>query len=210
MNLIRRHLRLLVSVGFGGVLAGASLWLGNGTLTDVLFGVNGFFAGYLALSLWLTIRSTPDDLRNRAEEDDEGVVLMGVISLTAVLVSLGAIVQVLNSPEQSLLAAGMSLAAVPLGWAMLHTVVAFRYARLFYVDKQGCGLVFPGTKEPGPWDFLYFAFAIGTSAAVSDVDVESTRMRQLVMLHATGTFFYNTVILALSVNAGLVLAGAEP
>ena len=191
----------------GGVLAGLSMALGMGPLTHALFGVNGFFAGYLGLSLWLTETSTAADLRSRAEEDDEGVVLILVIALSAVLVSLGAIFQVLNSPNQSLVTAGLSLAAVPLGWAMVHTLAAFRYARLYYTGSKGSGLAFPGTREAGPWDFIYFSFAIGTSAAASDVDVESTQMRKLVLIHSTGAFFYNTVILALAVNAGLVLAG---
>jgi uncharacterized membrane protein len=78
---------------------------------------------------------------------------------------------------------------------------------LFYTGTAGQGLKFPKTPEPGPWDFLYHSFAIGTAAAVSDVEVESTQMRQLVMLHSTGSFFYNAVIVALAVNAGLVLGG---
>ena len=207
MSMIRRHFRLLLAICLGAVLAGLSLGLAVKPLSVALIGVNGFFTGYLGLTLRLTLRSTADDLRRRADEDDEGIVLILILALTAIAVSLAAIFQVLAGPEQDLLSAGLSLAAVPLGWAMVHTLVAFRYARLFYTGRVGFGLRFHGTADPGPWDFLYHAFAIGTSAAVSDVDVESTPMRRLVLLHATGSFFYNTVILALAVNAGLVLGG---
>lgn len=210
MKLIRRHLRLLAALCLGVASAVLSLWFMMQPLSIALSGVNGFFAGYLGLTLWLTMRSTAADLRRRADEDDEGIFLIVLLALTAVIVSLGAIFQVLASPNQNAFTAGLSLAAVPLGWAMVHTLAAFRYARLFYTGKKAGGLIFPGTDEPGPWDFLYHAFAIGTSAAVSDVDVESTQMRRLVLLHATGSFFYNTVILALAVNAGLVLGGAGP
>lgn len=208
MKLIERHFRLLVSMALGAGLAGASHAIGFEPLTVALFGVDGFFVGYLALSLWLTMNSSAADLQRRCEEDDEGIVLILILALTAVVVSLGAIFQVLTSPNQSSLTAGLSLAAVPLGWAMVHTLAAFRYARLFYRGPEVRGLTFPGTDQPGPWDFLYHAFAVGTSAAVSDVDVESTQMRQLVLLHATGSFFYNTVILALAVNTGIVLGGS--
>ena len=48
----------------------------------------------------------------------------------------------------------------------------FYYARL--VSEPGAngdssGLLFPGTQQPGPWDFLYFSFVVGMTAQVSDV-----------------------------------------
>ena len=206
MKLIRKHFRLLVALCAGGVLAGISSYFAQEPITIALCGIDGFFLGYLLLTLWLIMQTTGADLRKRAEEDDEGVVLILLLVLTAVVVSLGAIIQVLSSPNQGGFTIGLSLAAVPLGWAMVQTLAAFRYARLYYTGSVGEGLSFPKTREPGPWDFLYHAFAVGTSSAVSDVTTETTEMRRLVMLHATGSFFYNTVILALAVNAGIVLA----
>lgn len=205
MKLIHKHFRLLVSLWLGSALAGFSVWFQLDAITVALCGIDGFFVGYLALTLRLIMQSTADDLRERAEEDDEGAVLIVLLAAVAVVVSLGAIFWLLSSPNQSLVTIGLSMAAVPLGWAMVHTLAAFRYARLFYTNKVGVGLSFPETAEPGPWDFMYHAFAVGTSSAVSDVSTESTEMRQLVLLHATGSFFYNTVILALAVNAGIVL-----
>ncbi len=208
MKLVRRHFRLLVSLCLGMLLAGLSWGLALDLLTVSLSGINGFFAGYLALTLRMTLRSSAADLRHRAEEDDEGIVLILILALTAVAVSLTAIFYVLASPDQNRLTTGLSLAAVPLGWAMVHTLVAYRYARLFYTGKVASGLKFHSTAEPGPWEFLYHAFAIGTASSVSDVSVETTQMRRLVMLHSTGSFFYNAVILALAVNAGLSLGGS--
>ena len=63
----------------------------------------------------------------------------------------------------------------PLGWFMLHTMMAFHYAYLFYSEppgkEGGGGLVFPDTKEPGAADFLYYSFVVGMTAQVSDVQV---------------------------------------
>ena len=56
------------------------------------------------------------------------------------------------------------------------------------------------------WDFLYFSFTIGMTAQVSDVVVTAGGLRRVVLLHSIGAFFYNTVILALAVNAGLALS----
>ena len=45
------------------------------------------------------------------------------------------------------------------------------------------------------------------TAQVSDVVVRSTVMRQVVLAHGVASFLYNTVILALAVNAVLAYAG---
>ena len=105
----------------------------------------------------------------------------------------------------------MAVAGVPLGWLTLHTLAAFHYANLYYAPRPGGreagGLDFPGTKEPGPWDFLYFAFVIGMTAQVSDVAVRTAQMRRAALAHGVASFFYNTVILALAVNAAVNYAG---
>ncbi|MFD1809390.1 DUF1345 domain-containing protein [Gemmobacter lanyuensis] len=55
----------------------------------------------------------------------------------------------------------------------------------------------------GAGDFLYFSFTIGMTAQVSDVVVERPGLRRLVLAHGVVSFFYNTVILALAVNAAV-------
>ena len=100
----------------------------------------------------------------------------------------------------------VALAAVPLGWAVVQTLAAFRYAHLHYAAPGRPQLTFPGTKAPAPWDVLYFAFTIGMTAQVSDVTTTSAAMRRVVLFHAVGSFFYNTVILALAVNAAVTAA----
>ena len=65
------------------------------------------------------------------------------------------------------------------------------------------GMVFPGKGEPDAWDFLYASFTIGMTAQVSDVVLETRALRQAVLVHAVASFFYNTCILALAVNAAV-------
>jgi uncharacterized membrane protein len=95
---------------------------------------------------------------------------------------------------------------------MLHTVAAFHYAHLYYTrtghdgaSRDAAGLNFPDTEEPTSWDFLYFSFVIGMTAQVSDVQVLTMSMRRLVIIHGIVSFFYNTVLLALSVNIVVAL-----
>ncbi|MEO8896257.1 MAG: DUF1345 domain-containing protein, partial [Rhizomicrobium sp.] len=100
------------------------------------------------------------------------------------------------------------LAAIgaPLGWCVLHTVMAFHYADIYYFDDSERDLEFPGRGDPGPWDFLYFSFVIGMTAQVSDVQVKTTVMRRSVLWHGIVSFFFNTVFIAMAVNAGVTLA----
>jgi len=49
-------------------------------------------------------------------------------------------------------------------------------------------------------DFVYFSFVIGTTAQVSDVQVLTSRLRRLILVHSVVSFFFNTVLLALAIN----------
>ncbi|HEX4270387.1 MAG TPA: DUF1345 domain-containing protein, partial [Rhizomicrobium sp.] len=98
-----------------------------------------------------------------------------------------------------------------MGWFVLHTVMAFHYADIHYFDDPDIegdekDLDFPGRGQPGPWDFLYYSFVVGMTAQVSDVQVRTTVMRRATMLHGVVSFFFNTVFIAMAVNAGVALA----
>jgi uncharacterized membrane protein len=60
------------------------------------------------------------------------------------------------------------------------------------------GFVFAGNDEPVFTDFLYVAFAVGLTYAMSDVNLEDSRMRRMVLVHSVISFlFYSTVISAI-------------
>ena len=91
----------------------------------------------------------------------------------------------------------MAALGVVLAWGVLHTSYALHYAYLYYRSEASPGgLTFPGEQSPKQRDFAYFAFTVGTSFAVSDVDVTDDAMRQAVLGHQILSFFYNTSILA--------------
>lgn len=169
---------------------------------DVFYGV------YLGTTAALAFRATADTLRRRATYGDEGILLIVVITLGAIVLSLWSIFSLINAANQpGPTALALSIASVVLGWLMLHTVAAFHYAHLYYARVQTdrkagdrAELAFPGTSEPTAWDFLYYSFVVGMTAQVSDVQILSTEMRRLTMAHGVVAFFYNTVLLALAVN----------
>lgn len=202
-----RHKRFLLAFALGAAIAGM---LPITPELRVLAGANAFFLCFLGLMLRLAQTATPDDLRRHAEREDEGIPFILLLALSSVLISLAAIYLVLNGPGSTgTLPFVLALVAVPLGWAMVQVLAGFHYAHLFYRPEPNAaagGLLFPGEDAPGPWDFLYFAFGIGMTAQVSDVTTTSAAMRRVVLFHAVGSFFYNTVILALAVNAAVTAA----
>lgn len=217
---VRHHGRFYLAA-----IAGIAIWLAARSLPwplPTLSGGDAFFLIYLALMTRFAWRTTPEDLRRRASVEDEGIPLIVALALAAIAFSLVAIFSLLNrdsTPEPAELA--LAILSVPLGWLMLHTIAAFHYAHLFYAasdgdsllspdtaprDRDAGGLNFPGEGDPGAWDFLYFSFVIGMTAQVSDVTVERSDLRRLVLFHGVASFFYNTVLLALAVNVAVTLA----
>ena len=82
-------------------------------------------------------------------------------------------------------------------WGVLHISYALHYAYLYYRSEESAGgLAFPGDQSPKQLDFAYFAFTIGTSFAVSDVEVTDPTIRRAVLGHQILSFFFNTSILA--------------
>ena len=94
----------------------------------------------------------------------------------------------------------------------VHTIFTMHYARAFYKNRskqhgsylQAEGFDFPGDEEPDYKDFLYFSFGIGMTCQVADVQITSRSTRYLVLFHSVLSFFFNTAILAMSVN---IIAG---
>ena len=206
-----RHSRFFIAFSLGLLVFALTRFWPLHEQMRILIGAVCFFAIYLTLMLRFTRTVTPAALRSRAAANDEGLPLILLLAAGSVAVSLSSIVLMLNGPGGgNLLERSLAFASVPLGWASLHTVVAFHYAHLFYrpdEDGEG-GLNFPETPEPGAWDFLYFAFGIGMTAQVSDVTASTMPMRQTILFHAIASFFFNTVILALAVNAAMTAGGS--
>lgn len=202
-----RHRRFYLALGLGAAVTAASLAMGFAPPRAALVGFDAFGLGYLALMARFSAQTTAADLRRHAADGDEGTALILTLALAAVAASVAAVLMVIAQAPSAgdLPEIALALAAVPLGWAVVQTLFAFRYGHLHYAAKTP-PLGFPGTTAPGPWDFLYFSFTIGMAVQTSDVTIATTPMRRLVLGHGVLAFFYNTVILALAVNAAMTLA----
>jgi|SRR5665213_323439 len=180
----------------------------------VSIGGDVFYGSYLIFVAAAGLNMTPTKMRESASSDDEGIVFIIAITFVALCFTLASIFKLLNAPvKPDSLHLTLALASAPLAWFVLHTNAAFHYAHAYYGDPDGVGvgrpetggLKFPGTIDPGPWEFVYFAFVIGMTAQVSDVQVELTWMRQRSIAHGVVSFFFNTVLIAMSVNIVVAL-----
>jgi uncharacterized membrane protein len=120
------------------------------------------------------------------------------VSLVSMLLAISLAPQVRDlETARGISLATMAAVGVISAWGILHTSYALHYAYLYYrSEKSPGGLDFPGEQSPKQRDFAYFSFTVGTSFAVSDVNVTDDAMRQAVLGHQILSFFYNTSILA--------------
>lgn len=208
---LARHHRFYIALAAGIAavcMAASALELQSALLA----GGDVFYLAFLLLCVPAIAGQKPADLKKLARSEDEGIAVVVLITLVTMLFFIVAVFMALSGKQGStilpLILAGIGAL---LGWLVLHTVMAFHYANLHYfVDQNGHDgpdLLFPGRGDPGPWDFLYFSFVIGMTAQVSDVQVKQSAMRRVVLLHGVASFFFNTVFIAMAVNAGVSLAG---
>ena len=205
-----QHIRFFAAVAFGA--ASFALARMAGFHAPLLAAGDAFYAVFLILCLTIVGQSA-NDLKRRAQADDEGIFVVVLITLATMAFFCAAVFEALAKKQgmdrPALIMAGVGAL---LGWFVLHTVMAFHYANLHYFDDpdtsddDGRDLDFPGKEEPCAWDFLYFSFVVGMTAQVSDVQVKTRVMRQSVLGHGVASFFFNTVFIAMAVNAAVSLA----
>ncbi len=205
----------------GGVLLGLLTWwlLSPMPLAPVTRALLAFDVGctsYLVLVFLLMWQSGRRGQRPRALQEDEGAYITLLLTILAALVALAAIMlemaQAGTTPGiDQWKRPALAVLTIVLAWLLTHVMFALHYAHLYYQDVaegRPVGLIFPEPQPcPDYWDFVYFAFVIGTSAQTADVAFGSARMRRLGTLHCILAFFYNVSVLALMINIAAGLLG---
>ncbi len=169
----------------------------------------------VATLLLIRIRgASPDVMKKIAEQQDAGkwmVLFLTLIAASASLVAIAGEVPPIAKADgmEKILRIGLVASTIVLSWAFIHTIFALHYAHDYY-SKRKAGrhrdLVFPGEDTPNYMDFVYFSFTIGMTFQVSDVQIADRAFRGLALMHGIISFFYSTVIVALTINlfAGLI------
>lgn len=216
---MRKHLsattgpQRLLYAGVAGIVVAAIAWPLDG-MARGLAGWCTSCAVFLLLAWWLADTFDAQQTRKRAQSLDQPNVLILVSMLVVIGASVVAIamllqqVKLMSGPARSGHIA-LGLVALVGSWLMMHTIYAFHYAHRYYIDqREGSpdgGLDFPGRQEPDYFDFLYYAYVVGMTTQVSDVQATSREMRRITLVHSVLAFAFNMLVLALSVN---VVAGA--
>ena len=199
-----------------GLAAGAAMFFAvRGHLrlwSAAIAGWNTVAVVILALD-WVTILTTPQrKIRELAQQQDLSrflVFVFVVVTASVALFAVGFLVSVKKSQTGGhfIIHLLLTLLTVIFSWTLVHTVFGLRYAHAFYgdnddpgVQKHAGGLIFPGDRPPDYFDFAYFAFVVGMTCQVSDVQITSRRMRRLTLAHSILSFGFNTIILALVIN----------
>lgn len=166
---------------------------------------------FLVLTWALMVKAVPKTMRRNAQSQDEGrLIILSTITgaACASILAIAFILKEAKGQEPSVVITHVILAVITIvgSWFLVHTIFALHYAHEYYQDHtinndvEAGGLDFPEDIQPDYWDFLYYSFVIGMTSQVSDVDITSRSLRRLSLLHSILSFFFNTLIVAMSIN----------
>jgi uncharacterized membrane protein len=163
---------------------------------------------YLMLAFNVMLTCKGDALRARAARQDDSRVVILIIILLAITASFAAIAGLLVSAKDAphkTLNLGLAAATIVLSWTVTQVVFTLHYAHEYYRPTGGPqalaeGLDFRGDRKPDYWDFFYVATSFGAASQTSDVTILTKSLRRLATLHAIISFFFNTAVLALTIN----------
>ena len=164
---------------------------------------------YLASSFRLMYGAHVEAIRRRAAQQDDGAFVILLLILAAIFASFGAIAGLINEAKQAkelLKIAYISLAGLTIfvSWTVTQIAFTLHYAHEYYqpveAGQPAAGLNFPSDDKPDFWDFFYFATSIGATSQTSDVAIRSKPLRRIATFHAIVSFFFNTTVLALTIN----------
>jgi uncharacterized membrane protein len=181
----------------------------------IAWDLGGFVYLFFALRLMFTCGA--DRIQARAKRRDDSRTVILLIILLAIAASFAAIAGLIGEARlpatgqtQKAYLAVLAVVTIMTSWGVTQFAFALHYAHDYYRPDSGDeakGLIFPECEDPDYWDFLYFAVSIGATSQTSDTQIRSRALRRLVTLHAIAAFFFNTAVLALTVNLAASLAG---
>jgi uncharacterized membrane protein len=176
-------------------------------LRRALIGWNSGVWAYLVAMAWTMFRADHSRVRAIAERQDEsGGAVLGAVVVGAILSVYAIVTELADMKDASehVKALHYAFTAVTVigSWLLVGVMYCLHYAHIYYTaNKHALPLEFPDQHtQPNYWDFLYFSFTLSVAVQTSDVSIKTRAMRKLVLGHCVLAFFFNLVILGLSVN----------
>ncbi len=173
------------------------------------------FALSFIIFSWIIFFKMPVSLiEERANKEDGSRLFVMMSILLSSFASMFAVLLLMISKNDSggheIITIIVSVSGMAVSWIMVHTIFTFHYAHLYYFKEKGDtagsnALEFPKENKPDYPDFAYFAFVIGMTFQVSDVEINSRISRRTALAHGLLSFALNTFVVALTINliAGL-------
>lgn len=160
------------------------------------------------LLAWVWRMSWPQDAAGtkRLAEQESATRSTDVWLLAAAVASLAVVVVALvqssgQKNATAVVSVILSVFGVTLSWALVNTVYAFKYARLYYLDEpDNGGIDFKKDEDPTYSDFAYLAFTVGMSFAVSETEPTTRRIRRIALGHALLSYAFGTGVMAVAIN----------
>ncbi len=193
--------RQLLCLGGGVLAAGLAVVAGVPEIAVLV----GWVVTAGALLVWVWRISWPQDAAGtkRLAEEEARTRVTDAVVLSAAVASLGAVVQALllsaTRDAVGVLTVVLGVLVVILSWALVNTVFALKFARLYYSGGDG-GIDFGQEEPPAYSDFAYLAFTVGMSFAVPDTQITATPIRKVGLGHASLSYLFGTVVIAVAVN----------
>jgi uncharacterized membrane protein len=201
--------RRIISIerGLSSAAAGAAAGVAVALFVDPGFGpLAGWTvaAAVLLVRVWWVSWPMDQDGTERLAEAESRLRSTDAWVLVAALASLCAVGEGMARSSQqddpaAVVLVALALVAVILSWALVHTVFALKYARLYYRDSDG-GIDFHQDRPPTYSDFAHLAFTVGMTYGVTDTQPTESRVRRTLLGHALLSYLFGTGILAVALN----------
>lgn len=203
--------KVLISALFSILVFGVLTILQFNPTNRIIVSWDAFCLPMIVLSWILFFTTKQNELCDIVENQDENLETIFSIVLVAVVLSIvGALALMTEKNDTSdnkSLHTLILLSPILFSWILLNTIFTIHYAHLYHysgklaLGEEAGGIDFPGKQEPDYVDFAYFSFVIGMTFQVSDVTISSKIIRRYVLLHGLISFVFNTIIVALTINA---------
>jgi uncharacterized membrane protein len=194
--------RLLVLALGAGAVVGAVVVLTGVPELSVLIGWD-LAAAIVLVRVWqVSWRQDAPGTERLAQQEgrthatDTSVLIAAVASLAAVAVAL---IRSSEGDAVAVAAVVLGVVVVVLSWALVNTVFALKYARMYYSGGDG-GIDFRSDERPRYSDFAYLAFTVGMAYGVTETEPSTSRVRAVALGHALLSYLFGTIVVAVAVN----------
>lgn len=174
------------------------------------------FCAVNLLRLWPLLRLSAEQTKRLATREDETRAIAAALTTLTALISLVGVLFTLHEASQekglsAYLLTALAVLTVAMSWLLIQAEYTLHYARRFYSDGAGVQFTQRDSSKPLPspnfLDFAYLSFTIGMTFQVSDMLLDTHKMRGLLLGHALLSYLFSAVIVAVTINAVANVAG---